>query len=316
MPFLTKITGSCALLLAVAALSAEAQSSPYSTPMEVVHGKPYVMVMVDGRGPFRFLIDTGTGGQALVGTELADQLNLPTVGDTRLTDPRGQGDHGAEIVLIASLNVAGAEFTGIKAVRHRLYGEDATCQGLLGFTIFKDYLLTLDYPSQLVKLDSGALTPDGENSVLPFRMPDGIPIANLSIGDTRVEALFDSGGTGLSLPERVASRLKFESVPASFGSAESLSTRFLVKSAKLGSDVHLGQYTFARPFVEINSAFPLVNFGSFPMQNFLFTFDQANLLMRIESTQKTFHLTASPTTLQMRNAPKLKPPDPKLVPVG
>jgi Aspartyl protease len=315
MPFLAKLA-SCAFLLGAATLSAEAQGSAYSTRMEVVHGKPYVMVMVNDRGPFRFLIDTGTGGQALVTTELSDQLDLPTVGHARLTDPSGQGDRRADIVLIDSLNIAGVEFTGVKAVRHRLSGEDATCQGMLGFTIFKSYLLTLDYPNRRMTFASGALAPDGENSVLPFRMPDGVPIAPLRIGGMKVEAQFDSGGTGLSLPQRLASQLKFSSDPVTFGKGQSLSTRFLIKAGKLGSDVQLGQYTFAQPFVEINPAFPLVNFGSCPMQNFSFTFDQANLLMRVESSQKTLRLAATPTTLRMENAPKVKTPDPELVPVG
>ena len=34
----------------------------HSTSMEVTHGRPYVMVTINGRGPFRFIIDTGTGG--------------------------------------------------------------------------------------------------------------------------------------------------------------------------------------------------------------------------------------------------------------
>jgi predicted aspartyl protease len=59
--------------------------------MEVIHGKPYVMVMVNGKGPFRFIIDTGTGGQAIVTSELASQLALPFAGEARLNDPTGKG---------------------------------------------------------------------------------------------------------------------------------------------------------------------------------------------------------------------------------
>ena len=56
------------------------QSEVYSAPLEIIHDKPYVSVMVNGRGPFRFLIDTGTGGQALVTPELAEELLLPVAG--------------------------------------------------------------------------------------------------------------------------------------------------------------------------------------------------------------------------------------------
>ncbi len=316
MPFLASMGAACAVLLALFAGPAYAQDSVHSTRMEVVNGKPYVMVTVNGKGPFRFVIDTGTGGQAMVTLELADQLELPVVGQARLTDPSGQGGQRAQIVLIESLNVAGVEFTGVAAVRHRLTGEDQSCQGLLGFTLFRDYLLKLDYPGRRMTLASGALQPDGERSVLPFRMPDGVPIAALRIGDLRVEAQFDSGGTGLSLPERLASRLKFVSDPALFGSGESLSTRFLLKAGRLDANVHLGRYTFDRPVVAINPAFPLANFGSDVMQNFSVTFDQNNLLMRLDAQQRHFHLDSLPTRLRMQNAPSPEPPDTTLVPVG
>ncbi|MGZ6056669.1 MAG: hypothetical protein ACXWOV_13975, partial [Isosphaeraceae bacterium] len=60
-------------------LSSAPQSLGYSTPLELIHDKPYVVVMVNGRGPFRFLVDTGTGGQAIVTPALAEELLLPVV---------------------------------------------------------------------------------------------------------------------------------------------------------------------------------------------------------------------------------------------
>ena len=315
MPFLTRMSG-CTILLTIATLPTYAQDPEHSTRMEVVHGKPYVMVTVNGKGPFRFVIDTGTGGQALVTSALADQLALPVVGQARLSDPSGQGNQRAQILLIDSLNVAGVEFTGVKAIRHGLAAEDEDCQGLLGFTLFRDYLLKLDYPNQRMTLALGALAPDGESAVLPFRMPDGVPIAPLRIQGRRVEAQIDSGGIGLSLPRQLASQLKFSSDPVAFAMGESLSTRFQVMAGRLGSDVHLGWYTFEQPFVEVNPAFPLANFGACAMQNFAITFDQNNLLLRLDAQRKRFHLNAGPTILRLQNAPPSKPPDLALVPVG
>lgn len=316
MPFLFKALSSTVLLLAANGFPAVAQDVQHSATIDIVHDKPYVMVTVNGRGPFRFLIDTGTGGEALITEELADQLNLPTVGHARLIDPSGLGQHRADIVQIQSLNVAGIEFSGVKAIRHSLNGEDSTCQGLLGFTLFKNYLLTLDYPSRRMMLEAGALDADGGRAVLAFRMPDGVPIAPMRIGGLRVDVQLDSGGTGLSLPARIASRLKFSSDPVPFGNGQSLSTRFQIKAGKLRSDVQVGKYKFAQPFVEINPAFPMVNFGSCPMRNFAITFDQANLLVRLTSSQTTLHLAETSTALKMLNAPDQKPRDPRLVPVG
>ena len=68
-----------------------------------MYGKPYVMVTINGRGPFRFIIDTGTGADALVTPALAEQLGLPTVGHANLNDPSGQGGKKVPIVQMDSL---------------------------------------------------------------------------------------------------------------------------------------------------------------------------------------------------------------------
>lgn len=310
-----RICAGIALIASTCALPA-AESNAHSAPIEVTHDKPFVQVMVNGKGPFRFVIDTGTGGEAFVTEELAEQLGLPVTGQARLSDPSGQGGQRAPVVLIQSLEVAGVRFTGVKAVEHPLSSDDGACQGLLGFVLFHDYLLTLDFPNRRMTLASGALEPDGDRSVLPFRMPEGVPIVPLRVGGMLVDAQIDSGGEGLSLPAQIASRLKFAAAPAAFSNGESLSTRFQIKAARLAADVHLGGYTFARPFVEINPAFPLANFGSCPMQDFALTFDQKNALIRFDARQKSIRLAATPAPLRLQSTPPPRPADISLVPVG
>ena len=143
--------------------------------MEELYGKPYVMVTINGRGPFRFIIDTGTGAEALVTPSLAEQLGLPTVGHATLSDPSGQGGKRVPILLMESLELAGVRFENVRAVQSEFFAESGTCQGLLGFTLFRDFLLTLDFPNRKVTLADGSLTPDGGKNVLPFRMPQGVP---------------------------------------------------------------------------------------------------------------------------------------------
>lgn len=294
---------------------AEALGVVYTAPMEVTHGKPYVMVTINGKGPFRFLIDTGTGGDAIITTELAQVLDLPVTGEARLNDPTGKGGQSAPVRRIGTLRVAGVDFYGIKAVEHTLPNADGICQGMLGFTLFRDFLFTLDYVNGKLILAEGELVPDGERAVLPFRMPDGVPIARLVIGNKEVEAQLDSGGLGLSLPEKLIPQVKLAADPLLFGRGQSLSTRFDIKVAKLATDVRLGEITIDQPWVEINPAFPLANFGSCPMQHFIITFDQENHLLRFEGPHKRITLGVTPAPLHLTNQPDT-PRDVALVPVG
>jgi len=285
-------------------------------PLELRHDKPFVQVMINGKGPFRFMLDTGTGAEAVIAPELAAQLELPVAGQVRLSDPSGQGGQTVPIFLIQSLRVAGVEFKGVAALRHAMSDADGYCQGLLGFLLFREYLLTVDYPRKRMTLHTGDLHADGEQTVLPFRMPYGVPIVPMRIGSNRVEAQIDSGGSGFSVPESLVSRLKFSTVPVVFGSGQSVSTNFQIRGGKLGMDMLLGVYTFRHPFVEINSAFPLSNFGSCPLQPFALTFDQKNGLVSFRAARKLYHLPPTPATMHLKDVPKAKPPDPAIVPVG
>lgn len=322
MPIRTAIPRALVLLaLSVSGLScaALAQSAPalHSAPMDLDYGKPYVQIMVNGKGPFRFVVDTGTGTDAIVSPALASELHLPVVGHANLSDPSGQGSTSAPIVLIDSLEFAGINFTGVRAVDHGFFADTGQCDGLIGFTLFRDFLLTLDFPNREIVLTQGALKPDGGKSVLPFRMPNGVPIATLSLeGMAPVEAQLDSGGGGLVIPTQIADQLKYDIPPVVFAKGRSISTRFELKAARLASDVRLGRYTFTHPVVEIHPAFPLVNFGSPPMQIFAITFDQRNLLVRFLANQSRFSLSAPPSPMRLNHVPSDAPPPTNLVPVG
>jgi hypothetical protein len=304
------------LAAALVCSKARPEATVHTTPMEIIHNKPFVMITINGKGPFRFVIDTGTGGEAFISAELAAQLALPSAGHITLNDPSGRGGRKVPLVAIDSMEVAGVAFTGIKAAVHNLGHADGACDGLLGFALFRDYLLMLDYPGRRMTLASGNLTPDGERSVLPFHMPDGIPVVTLSIGAMRMDAQLDSGGSGLSIPTEFASRLKFSTQYASLVDAHSLSTRFTLMGAKLATDVHLGAYTFKQPFVEISPAFPLANFGSGPMHAFALCFDQKNRLVSFQSPQTTLRLTAAPVPTRLQTEQDRDPVDPRLIPLG
>jgi predicted aspartyl protease len=286
------------------------------TPIELIHDKPYVTVMVNGHGPYRFLVDTGTGTQAIISPELVQELGIPAVGRTRLTDPSGQGEQRSNVVWIESLKLGDLEFEEVQAVEHRLFREEQNCKGVLGFALFEDYLLTLDYPGRKMVLTSGTLPEHAAGSLLPLRLKDGVPIATLQIDGLTVDAQIDSGGNGLSLPDAIAGELKFQTAPVEYGTAESLATRFSLRAARLQQDVRLGPYVFRKAFVEINSAFPLVNIGSTPLKNFVITFDQQEGVMQVYSKQSVMSLEASPMLLEMQNAPRHQASDAKLVPIG
>jgi len=274
------------LLLLLSATGSPAEE-PVNVPMELRHNLPFVQVTVNGKGPFTFGIDTGTGAEALVTSDLIQQLGLPVTGETEVGDPSGRNPQKVRTIQINSLKLGEVEFKNVKAVEFQPMRMLGTTDGILGFVLFRDYLFSLDYPQQQVRLAQGSLTPDGENEVIPFRVPDSVPLIELSFGARKMDAHLDSRGMGLSIPDKFAQGLKFVSPPVVIGRGRTVSNDFEIKGGQLASDIRLGGYTFAQPFIDINPVFPVANFGSIAMRNFALTFDQKNKLVRLVAKGKT-----------------------------
>lgn len=286
----------------------------HSTPLDVINGKPYLQVEINGKGPYRFLVDTGTGGDAIISPQLASQLDLPLVGEGRLDDPSGLGGHQFPLRKLDTLRIADLDFYAIKAIEHDIPSTGGNYDGILGFRIFRDFLFTLDYVKNRLVFTDGELMPDGERSVLPFRMPDGVPLVRMKIGNRDVEALIDSGGSGLGIPESLIRDVPLSSQPTLYAKGQSLFTYFDIRIARLATDIQLGDLTFPQPWVEVHHAFPLANFGSFPLQHFIVTFDQENKLVRLVAPSKTIILGVTPLPVFLTGPPEIR--EPILIPVG
>ncbi len=81
--------------------------------------------------------------------------------------------------------------------------------GILGFNLFSDYLLTLDYAAKRVRIEQGQLPePDGAE-ILNYESQNGIPIVELQVGEAKLKAHIDSGNTvgAFMLPASLAEKL-------------------------------------------------------------------------------------------------------------
>jgi hypothetical protein len=280
------------MVAAMASVLAAQESSP--EPMVLERNLPLVKVMVNGKGPFTFGIDTGTGGDMLLSSELIQTLALVKAGEAEVGDPSGKNGRTVSVFHVDKLKFAGVEFKDLNATEYpgkMMAGTD----GILGFKMFHDYLLTLDYPQQQVSVTRGSLPSANGDDVIPFTMPDNVPMIELKVGDRTVEAHVDSRGPGLGLPEKFAAELKFVSEPMVIGRGRTVSNEFEIKGAQLAGDVRFGGYTFTRPFVAIQPMIPMANFGARALMNFAVTFDQKHQVMRFAASKKSFALPGPST---------------------
>jgi predicted aspartyl protease len=107
-----------------------------------------VPVMVNGQGPFNFVIDTGAD-RTVISTALAERLNLPTLGKTRVHAMNGMGQ--ANIVQIDTLLVSTRLNTKVRAAA--LSAKDLGADGLLGVDSLEGLRITLDFDAKEMRAE-------------------------------------------------------------------------------------------------------------------------------------------------------------------
>jgi len=140
-------------------------------------------VMVNGQGPYNFLVDTGSD-RTLISRELAATLALPPGARVRIREAVGTDD--ASTVLIDRLAV------GARVVRHieapALAAEDIGAAGMLGVDALRDLHLVMDFkamqmsssPSRAEAIDPRTIVVHGKSRfgelILTHSKIHGVPV--------------------------------------------------------------------------------------------------------------------------------------------
>jgi hypothetical protein len=279
------LTASIALFF-VGAVSVPAQNRTVAVaPMQFRGLMPVIEAKINGQGPFFFAIDTGGGMQADIDPAVATQLNLQPTGKVLIGDPSRQNDREMELTSIASLTFGGAEFRNVTALirTQRITKDYPEVDGFLGFALFTEYLLTLDYPAMQVRLARGALPKANGADILPFEIENRVPVIEVAVGKLRMRAHIDSGNfvAGFILPEEVVEQLPLLSQPVTVGHARSVTNKIEIKQAQLKDTIRIGGFQYP----EATIAFPApsdTNVGFKILREFAITFDQKNKRIKFE----------------------------------
>lgn len=229
-----------------------------------------------------FLVDTGAAAvivtprfAAARGASIRNNPGL-TVRDAlgRKRKPR--------IARFRTLTIRGATFHDVDAFVDEMtslrQGSDRV-DALLGQSLFKDVLLTIDYPRRRITIESGALPPVDGQDVLPLiRSLDGSLLVPIGVGVREAWMVLDTGHTvqGLHLlPDRVdglawATRpVQGPAVQTMFGETASIIGR-------LAADAQIGRHLIRRPIVCMVKSTDQEFLGSDVLSHFAVTLDQKN----------------------------------------
>jgi Aspartyl protease len=242
-------------------------------------------VRVDGKGPYRFALDTGAARGGRIDGKLAKALGLPVVGRALTGDPTGKNRQDVEIVQARTLTLGGASFRDVELLaRDFQSGPGTTLDGVLGIGLFKELLLTLDYPARRVRLETGELPlSEGHPEVLDFTDPHGVPEIALKIGDVELRADVDSGNMKgeVVLPASYIGKVPLEKAPEVVGHGRTSFNEFEIKQAPLKGALHIAGQTVENVRVDFVEIFPQGNLGAAFLRRFVVTIDGKNHRLRL-----------------------------------
>lgn len=151
----------------------------------------FIDVRVNDQGPFRFLVDSGAD-RSVVGSGLADRLQLPAGEDVRLQGMAGQAT--VRTAIIDRLLLGKSEVGPIRAPA--LSERDLGAQGLIGIDALAEQRLLLDFEARTITVQDGRqaeVNAAGEIVVTARLRKGQLIITQASVGDQRISAVIDTG---------------------------------------------------------------------------------------------------------------------------
>ena len=252
----------------------------------LLEGRPFVDVMVNNRGPHRFLLDTGATN-IHVSQHLVEELNLPVLDDTA-TETTATGDIvECQLVHVRSLKLGEVETMEFVAYMHPNREIREQHCGVIGSVMFRKLLLTLDFSARQMRIERGSLPPSDGKEIFQLVPGASSPTVQVSVGDEPMELIIDTGGTwGINVPETVSKSLSFSSDPFEqpVGTTSGI---FISKSARMAGEMRIGRHCIENPII---SWFPgktgHKGIGMKVLRHFVLTLDLTNQIVRFARNDK------------------------------
>ena len=233
----------------------------------------------DRFGPYRFLVDTGSsvtlvtpalarryqGRQAIPATAPRVRVTGADGGITEL--PQGS---------LRRLELGDALFEDVPVLLYDCAPLSAhlgvRIDGVLGFPLFRETVLTLDYPGTRVLLQPSRTAAREPGTMVPFDDARKTPLIPLQVGDRSLVALIDSGSDAAFMLNPVGLAPKFSFGPTRGATIGTIGGDRVQTIGRLAETISIGGHAFDQPIVDLTDE--LSSIGGGTLRHFTVSFDQ------------------------------------------
>ncbi|WP_028224160.1 aspartyl protease family protein [Paraburkholderia ferrariae] len=178
--------------------SASEGRQPGRFPLSIIDNRAFVDVQVDAKGPFAFILDTGSSSST-ISTALAEKLKLVPVGAGTGTGAGEQPLSFSNVHLndlaVGSFSLGDLDIPAMDTTRlSRVIGFQHF-DGVLGAELFRKYVVTLDAARKQVAIqDQDQFKPAADAIPVPFTLDENeTPLVEASIDGTTALFQIDTG---------------------------------------------------------------------------------------------------------------------------
>ena len=186
-----------------------AQAKVIEVPFEFYKNELVAEVMIDGKGPFMMLLDTGTDPSAI------DLATADAIGIRHSGKGHQSNGGGTEKNLSYECKLRNVEIGSLKAGTIDAAAIDLSkvsermgkhLDGVIGYSLFKGRIVQFDYPKSVVRFFDSEPKYSSHATILKFRYQDNVLVDDVWINGTKVVANLDtgSGGTTDLSPKAIA----------------------------------------------------------------------------------------------------------------
>jgi hypothetical protein len=171
-----------------------------TVPLQIVNNHVYASVMLDGRGPYTFVLDSG--GDYIVTPEVAGALSAKTSGAMQLGGV-GNTTEGAAFTRIESIKVGNATVRRpymlvLPIATGFGMAEGMRIDGMIGYQFLARFLTTIDYADSKLTLATPSATPATAPgaAAVPFFFDNTIPRISIGVDNVTTDGEVDTGARG------------------------------------------------------------------------------------------------------------------------
>lgn len=231
----------------------------------------------DRNGPWHFIIDTGSS-ITLITPELARRFDGRTSPKQHPVRVRGAGGRVQSLtpVTLKRLRLGEASFEGVQALMYEF--DDISnhlgvrIDGILGFPLFRETLLTLDYFNARVLITPRSVAVGLPGVTIPFNNEQNTPLIPIQLGNESFIALVDSGSDSTLSLNTVGLHPQFVFGPRPGVLVATLTGDILRMTGRLSQPLNIGAYLIENPIVDVTDE--LSSIGGGLLRYFTVTFDQ------------------------------------------